>query len=41
VYYVPDIYAIDLIQARSGELFGIPVVRFVRRLSTGTGVPIM
>jgi Undecaprenyl-phosphate glucose phosphotransferase len=26
VYYVPDIFAIDLIQARSGELFGIPVV---------------
>jgi putative colanic acid biosynthesis UDP-glucose lipid carrier transferase len=26
VYYVPDIYAIDLIQARSGELLGIPVV---------------
>jgi putative colanic acid biosysnthesis UDP-glucose lipid carrier transferase len=26
VYYVPDIFAIDLIQARSGELLGIPVV---------------
>ncbi len=26
VYYLPDIYAIDLIQARSTELFGIPVV---------------
>ena len=26
VYYVPDIFALDLIQARSGELFGIPVV---------------
>jgi Undecaprenyl-phosphate glucose phosphotransferase len=26
VYYVPDIFAFDLIQARSGELFGIPVV---------------
>ena len=26
VYYIPDIYAIDLIQARSTELFGIPVV---------------
>lgn len=26
VYYVPDIFAVDLIQARSGELFGIPVV---------------
>jgi putative colanic acid biosynthesis UDP-glucose lipid carrier transferase len=26
VYYVPDIYAIDLIQARSGELLGVPVV---------------
>jgi len=26
VYYVPDIFAIDLIQARSGDLFGIPVV---------------
>jgi putative colanic acid biosysnthesis UDP-glucose lipid carrier transferase len=26
VYYVPDIFAMDLIQARSGELFGIPVV---------------
>lgn len=26
IYYVPDIFAIDLIQARSGELFGIPVV---------------
>ena len=26
VYYVPDIFAIDLIQARSGELAGIPVV---------------
>jgi Undecaprenyl-phosphate glucose phosphotransferase len=26
IYYVPDIFAFDLIQARSGELFGIPVV---------------
>jgi putative colanic acid biosysnthesis UDP-glucose lipid carrier transferase len=26
VYYVPDIFAIDLIQARSGELLGVPVV---------------
>jgi putative colanic acid biosynthesis UDP-glucose lipid carrier transferase len=26
IYYLPDIYAIDLIQARSTELFGIPVV---------------
>ena len=26
VYYVPDIFALDLIQARSGELLGIPVV---------------
>ena len=26
VYYVPDIFAVDLIQARSGELLGIPVV---------------
>lgn len=26
IYYVPDIFAVDLIQARSGELFGIPVV---------------
>src|SRR6266850_2037265 len=26
VYYVPDIFAIDLIQARSADLFGIPVV---------------
>lgn len=26
VYYVPDIFAIDLIQARSGELMGFPVV---------------
>ena len=26
IYYVPDIFAIDLIQARSGELFGTPVV---------------
>jgi putative colanic acid biosynthesis UDP-glucose lipid carrier transferase len=26
VYYVPDIYAIDLIQARSGEVLGVPVV---------------
>jgi putative colanic acid biosynthesis UDP-glucose lipid carrier transferase len=26
VYYLPDIFAIDLIQARSTELFGIPVV---------------
>jgi putative colanic acid biosynthesis UDP-glucose lipid carrier transferase len=26
VYYVADIFAIDLIQARSGELLGIPVV---------------
>jgi putative colanic acid biosysnthesis UDP-glucose lipid carrier transferase len=26
VYYVPDLYAIDLIQCRTGEMFGIPVV---------------
>ena len=26
VYYVPDIYAFDLIQSRTGEMFGIPVV---------------
>jgi putative colanic acid biosysnthesis UDP-glucose lipid carrier transferase len=26
VYYVPDIFVFDLIQARSGELLGIPVV---------------
>jgi putative colanic acid biosynthesis UDP-glucose lipid carrier transferase len=26
IYYVPDIFAFDLIQSRSGELFGIPVV---------------
>ena len=26
IYYVPDIFAFDLIQARSGELYGIPVV---------------
>jgi putative colanic acid biosynthesis UDP-glucose lipid carrier transferase len=26
IYYVPDIFAFDLIQARSGELLGIPVV---------------
>ena len=26
VYYVPDIFAVDLIQARSGELLGVPVV---------------
>jgi putative colanic acid biosynthesis UDP-glucose lipid carrier transferase len=26
IYYIPDIFAFDLIQARSGELFGIPVV---------------
>jgi putative colanic acid biosysnthesis UDP-glucose lipid carrier transferase len=26
VYYIPDIFAIDLIQARSTELFGVPVV---------------
>ena len=26
IYYVPDIFAFDLIQARSGQLFGIPVV---------------
>jgi putative colanic acid biosynthesis UDP-glucose lipid carrier transferase len=26
IYYVPDIFVFDLIQARSGELFGIPVV---------------
>ena len=26
VYYVPDLYAFDLIQARTGEMLGIPVV---------------
>ena len=26
VYYVPDLYAFDLIQSRTGEMFGIPVV---------------
>ena len=26
VYYVPDLIAFDLIQARTGEMFGIPVV---------------
>jgi putative colanic acid biosysnthesis UDP-glucose lipid carrier transferase len=26
IYYVPDIFVFDLIQARSGELHGIPVV---------------
>ncbi|HLW25452.1 MAG TPA: undecaprenyl-phosphate glucose phosphotransferase [Steroidobacteraceae bacterium] len=26
IYYVPDIFVFDLIQARSGEIFGIPVV---------------
>jgi putative colanic acid biosynthesis UDP-glucose lipid carrier transferase len=26
VYYVPDLVAFDLIQARTGEMFGIPVV---------------
>jgi len=34
VYYVPDIFAIDLIQARSGELFGIPVVALCETRST-------
>ena len=26
IYYVPDIFVFDLIQARSGEIHGIPVV---------------
>lgn len=26
IYYVPDIFMFDLIQARTGEIFGIPVV---------------
>lgn len=26
IYYVPDIFVFDLIQARTGEIFGIPVV---------------
>jgi putative colanic acid biosynthesis UDP-glucose lipid carrier transferase len=26
VYYVPDLFAFDLIQARTGEIYGIPVV---------------
>jgi putative colanic acid biosynthesis UDP-glucose lipid carrier transferase len=26
VYYVPDLFAFDLIQCRTGEMFGIPVV---------------
>jgi putative colanic acid biosysnthesis UDP-glucose lipid carrier transferase len=26
VYYVPDVFAFDLIQSRTGEMFGIPVV---------------
>ncbi len=26
VYYVPDLFAFDLIQSRTGEMFGIPVV---------------
>jgi putative colanic acid biosynthesis UDP-glucose lipid carrier transferase len=26
IYYVPDVYAFDLIQARTGEILGIPVV---------------
>ena len=30
IYYVPDIFVFDLIQARSGEIQGIPGGRHVR-----------